>query len=410
MALTINDISAIAGALGGKGLFTPEILANKQYASWYYGAQSPGQYMYAIPRYRFMYYANWVVNSQAAVLYPWLRQLGSIEGVSFKIKSIDKPKITLKHTVVNQYNRRRPVYTATDFQNVTVTMYDTVDNKTYDFWRQYMTYFFGDARQKSPMVMSSSPVDPQFMDGTGWGLRPLAEQTNFFTALEIYAIFGGQYSRTTYLNPKIVSSTWGSYDSSSSDLTDVSFGVAYETVNYDPNQEITPAIASQFGFDVGPPVPEPNTNVGAAIGQSLLNVTDSMLAQRNLNVNSPQAIISQGVSALANFGMAGVSYGAFTQTGGSGLFSGDETPGSIQYASATAAFDNVYSNIPGGAAYSDSPSGGGLLGLPFGQLPGLTQAIAQPLVSSFAAIGSGLGSTLGSFGSFNFGSGGLEVP
>ena len=76
---------------------------NRQYADWFYGVQSPGQYMYAIPRYPWMYYANFVVNSQAAILYPWLRELGSVDGISFKIKKIDKPNVELKTKVLNQY-------------------------------------------------------------------------------------------------------------------------------------------------------------------------------------------------------------------------------------------------------------------------------------------------------------------
>lgn len=136
-----------------------------------------------------------------------------------------------------------------------------------------------------------------------------------------------------------------------------------------------------------------------------------MLAQRNANVNSPQSVISQGLSALAAFGMAGVSYSAYTGTGGDALFTGEATPGSIQYVSATSAFDNVYSTVPAGADYSNKPSShnGGLLGLPFGQLPFLTQNITQPFVTSFATAASPTSSTLGSFGDFNFGSGGLQV-
>ena len=110
--------------------------------------------------------------------------------------------------------------------------------------------------------------------------------------------------------------------------------------------------------------------------------------------------------------MAGVSYGAYTGTGGGGLFSGQSTPGAIKYATATGAFDNVYSTVPYGANYSDSitGTGGGLLGLPFGQLPFLTKNVSQPFLTSFATAASPRSSTLSGFGAFNFGSGGLEVP
>lgn len=413
MALTLNDITAAAALLGGKGYFTPEILANKQYASWFFGAQSPGQYMYAVPRYKYMFYANFVVNSQAAMLYPWLRQLGSIDGISLKVRSVDRPNVVMTAQKLNQYNRNKVIYTKTEFRQFSMTIWDTVDNKTYDLWRQYYTYYFGDARQKSPATMGSSPVDPEFDDSTGWGLRPLGEQANFFSEIEVYAIFGKTYTRTTYLNPKIVEIQWGNFASDdAASLADVKFTIEYETLRYDPSAPITPDIAGQFGFDVGPPVPEPNMNTGAAIFRSFAGITDSLLAQRNANTNSPGALVATGLSAISNFGMAAVSYGAFTRTGMNGLFSGQATPGAIKYATATGAFDNVYSTIPYGSQYSNQPVGstGGLLGLPFGKLPYLTKNISQPFLTSFATASSPRSSTLGGFGAFNFGSGGLETP
>lgn len=413
MALTINDITTAAALLGGKGFFTPEILANKQYAAWFFGAQSPGQYMYAIPRYKYMYYANFVVNSQAAILYPWLRQLGSIEGVSLKIRAIDRPNILMTTQKLNQYNRNKIVYTKTDFRQFNMTIWDTVDNKAYDLWRQYYTYYFGDARQKSPATMASSPYDPTFTDSTGWGLRQLGEEVNFFSEIEVYAIFGKTYTRTTYLNPRIIEAQWGTFSQDEfSSLSDVKFTIEYETLRYDPTAPITPAIASQFGFDVGPPVPEPNMNTGAAIFRSFAGVTDSLLAQRNVTNNNPGSLIATGLSAIANFGMAAVSYSAYTGTGGGGLFTGQATPGAIKYATATGAFDNVYSTIPYGADYANQMvgAGGGLLGLPFGKLPYLTKNISQPFLTSFATVASPRSSSLSTFGSFNFGSGGLETP
>lgn len=391
---------------------------NKQYADWMFGAQSPGQYMYAVPRYQWMYYANFVVNSQAAMIYPWLRELGSVNGISFKIKKVDKPNIDLKTKTLNQYNRKRPVYTNVDYKPVNLSIWDTVDNKPLDMWRQYFTYYFGDARQKSPLTMNQSPVAPVFSDGTGWGLRPLTEEINFFTRLDVYAIFGLKYTRVSYLNPRITNINFNSYQSDVDQLADISMQVAYETVNYDPSQDITPAIAAQFGFDLGPPAVEPDVSTAGVIRDALANVADTMISQYIANSNQPAAsIIGTAAAAIANFGLSKVSYNAFTKTNGTktGMGTTLGTPGSVTYSSATSAFDNVYyTTAPVANNYSNNSvynalAGAVLAGLPFGSLPASTAAIAAPFLTTFAVALNPNNSTLSTYGNYNFGTGGMQT-
>jgi len=392
---------------------------NKQYAAWMFGAQSPGQYMYAVPRYQWMYYANFVVNSQAAAIYPWLRELGGVNGISFKIKKVDKPNVDLKVKTLNQYNRHRPVYTNIDYKPVNLTIWDTVDNKPLDMWRQYFTYYFGDARQKSALTMNQSPVSPTFSDGTGWGLRPLTEEINFFTRLEVYAIFGLKYTRFSYLNPRITNVNFNSYQSDGEQLTDIGMQVTYETVNYDPSQNITPSLAAQFGFDLGPPAVEPDVSVAGVIRDALANVADTMISQYIANSNQPEAsIIGTAAAAVANFGLSKVSYNAFTKTtnpkSGMGITSG--TPGAITYTNATNAFDNVYyTTAPVSRTYSNNTiastiAGAVLSGLPFGSLPAATSAIAAPFLTTFSVALNPSNSTLSTYGNYNFGTGGLQPP
>jgi len=390
---------------------------NKQYADWLFGAQSPGQYMYAVPRYQWMYYANFVVNSQAAIIYPWLRALGGVDGISFKIKKIDKPNVELKTKTLNQYNRKRVIYTNTDYRPVNVTLWDTVDNKPLDMWRQYFTYYFGDGRQKTPYTMSQSTVSPTFSDDTGWGLRPLTEEVNFFTRLDVYAIFGKRYTRVSYLNPKITSVNFKSYQSDGEQLSDIDMQIAYETINYDPSAIITPAIAAQFGFDVGPPAVEPDVGTSGVIQDSLNGIVDNVLSQFIAGQQSPGSILGTAASAIANFGLSQVSYNAFTRTGGgiqNGLGTTLGTPSAITYSNASDAFDNVYSTNSLSSSYSDNIVGqvlGNVLsGLPFGKLPKTTTAIAESFLSSFSVVNNPNNSTLGSFGSHNFGGGGLQTP
>jgi hypothetical protein len=187
--------------------------------------------------------------------------------------------------------------------------------------------------------------------------------------------------------------------------------MVYETLQYDPSQEITPELASMFGFDVGPPVPSiPVTNTGA-IKNPLTTTTDSLQVQNSALQQPPGSIISPGLSAVSNFGMPAVSYNAFTRLAGPAVFSAQNISGTTQYSSAISAFDNVYGTVPSANSYSNIPQvTTSLSGLPFGKLPSGTQAVSSPYVTNFTTTGLLASSTLGSFGSFNFGSGGATVP
>lgn len=388
------------------------ILRQKPYASWYFGAQAPGQLMYAIPRYKYMFYATFNVNSQALSMFPAQMLIGGQTGISFKIKTIDKPNIEVNQKELNQYNRKRYAYTKTEYRPVNISMYDTVDNKPFNLWIEYFTYYFGDARYKSPLTMGTNPTDPTFDDSTGWGLRPLVEQVNFFTSLDLYALFGKEYTLTSYLNPKISSIDWGSHDTSDSGLEDLKMTIVYETVQYDSGT-ITPELANQFGFDIGQPTLEPPVQSPTISAKSTGKGTGSSknYAHNNENYTVTGDITRPSASTISAFGMSGTSYNTLVGPGSNGNFanqSPDQATGQSPYASSVGIPDTVYGSAGIGSYYSDVPIGEnyGITGLPGGQLPGGSSYISLDITDNFSTVsGFGIFNLLGSFGSFNFGAG-----
>jgi hypothetical protein len=397
------------------------ILRQKPYASWFFGTQNPGHTMYAIPRYKYMYYASFQANAQAMSMYPDLFLLGGLGGVSFKIKGIDRPNIDLQQRELNQYNRKRYAYIKTEYKPVTITMYDTVDNRPLDMWVEYFTYYFGDARYKSSATMQSNPTDPTFDDSTGWGLRPMAEQVNFFTSVDLYA-FGGkkEYTKVSYLNPKISAVDWGNNDSSSSDMEELKMTLSYETIQYDSGT-ITDQMALQFGFDIGkktlePPVsPALINNVKLGTGpHRYSNHPDSDNTTIATDITKPSA------SVLSNFGMSGSSYAALgasvpgapgVNQSGSPLQTRQILGNQYQYSTGVGANDYAYSQQGVGGEYSDIPipDNYGLGGYPDGQLPISNQFLPSNSIDLFVSTkGVGVYASLGAFGSFNFGSGQVQ--
>jgi hypothetical protein len=379
-----------------------KVLQGRQYAAYHFGGQSPGQLMTAIPRYKFMFYAEFVVNSHAATLYPWLRQLGTNQGVSFKIKTIDKPNVELMQRELNQYNHKRFAYVKTEYKPINITLYDTVDNKPLDLWRQYFTYYFGDARQKFDTTMGSNPTDQQFQDGTGWGLRPLAENIYFFNSIDLYGIHGKKYTRVSYLNPKITSVNWQNYDTTDSSMEEVTMSFSYETLRYDPSTDIDADTADKFGFNVPPGFVESQVNAGANIPSN--SITDSVSADKNYELNQPAGSPSSvGAGSSTDFGVANSSYNTITNSNAQPKSGMGKSLGAVTYASAVSAYDNLNaSGNPGATAMSNQPTSPnlGVSGLPNGQLPTQTGQI-QTNDSNLKPIGMNPNSPLGG-GSYEY--------
>ena len=242
------------------------ILRNDQLASIFYGANNPGQPMTMIPKLKYMFYAEFELNANAPAMdNKFLTNLGntSRQNISFKIKTIDKPKIDLTTVEMNQYNHKRLIYTKTDYQPFTIKLHDAVDGSIVQLWKDYFTYYFADSRPKTRPnygSISNGPAAPTAADttvtwGTGWGLSQIAEDTNFFYKLNIYSLFGGakvgtqggtgQYQLTSYINPRITAIDFESYDASSSDTEEVSITLKYEAIEYNP---ITQGVLPNFGY------------------------------------------------------------------------------------------------------------------------------------------------------------------
>lgn len=376
----------------------PAVLRNRQLATTYYGADAMGQPMRSIPRYKYMFFATLYPNPAAAELYPWLTNLGDpTQGISFKIKTIDKPKLELSATELNQYNRKRYAYTKVEYQPFSIRLHDTVDNKPLDLWRQYFTYYFGDSRFKSSLDFGTSPVDSKFTDSTGWGFRPIASDVNFFYKVELYSLFGKKYTQVNYINPRITNVDWQQYDSSSSEPDDLVLTFKYEALEYLDPADITPAMATYFGFDVSTPVLEPRDAEAGAVDKfsnKQGTVNQFEIWAYNKKAANKSSVISTNKSVLSNFGLNSAVYTKYTANPNANNNPAATAPG---YAPIKRKSPYDY--------YADAirPGAPNILGITDGNLPNVTGQLTLTAKTTLASTPVTISSTLNAFGSFNFG-------
>jgi len=279
----------------------PVLFRNKQLANHFFGSDAAGQQMRAIPRAKFMYYVNFVVDSTVTAIYPELTYLGDWrDGISFMVKSIDRPSIDMQTIEVNEYNRKRVVYNKVKYAPTNITFHDTVDDRMHSIWLKYFQYYFGDSRPKTDAAKHSALVESSFYDSSGWGFRPINEAKNFFQQIEIYAIFGGRYTQINYINPRITRIEWQRFDSASgAETTEVSMGLDYEFIEYAATGEfLTQEQIDQMGFTVDVTV-EPE-NVPRPINNQLA-VDAYGLLQRLSSPNSLLNSLTNSISTRLGF-------------------------------------------------------------------------------------------------------------
>jgi hypothetical protein len=210
------------------------VLRSPKIAQRVFGLDSPGQIVRSVPRTKFMFKAEFTLGAAANNM---MQNIGlnlwqDTDNIAYKVKVIDKPRIGLAATELNQYNKKKIVYTKIEYNEATLRLHDTVDNSMLNVWVNYFTYFFGDSRPKVDSNYRQGSVSPLFEDNTGWGLRPISENTNFFDAITVYALFANTYTSFKYINPKITNIDWQNYDYSSSDPEEVSVTFKYEAIEY----------------------------------------------------------------------------------------------------------------------------------------------------------------------------------
>ena len=213
-------------------------------------------------------------------------------GISFKVKTIDKPKITLSTEELNQYNKKVLAYKKIEYGEATIRLHDTVDDHVLSFWVNYFTYYFGDSRTKEALAYTQSPVDPTFTDSSGWGLRPLVDTTNFFSSVDVYAFYGNLYTQFSYINPRITAIDWQTKDVSSDEPEEVSVSFRYEAIQYlkfGEQLSSAPKSLADFGF-----------GLGTAPSGSILNAATPKILSTTTSVNSSPTTNNTNANATSN--------------------------------------------------------------------------------------------------------------
>lgn len=130
------------------------------------------------------------------------------EVLGFYAKACDRPSIRFRTRTLNQYNKKRVIQTGHDFNPIRISFNDTADGAAEAMFREYYSFYYGDAKNTSSTAWASDVIASTMNQGSGgWGFRApsvtTAEMSYFFDTIQIYIFYNGMFDRYDIVNPKI---------------------------------------------------------------------------------------------------------------------------------------------------------------------------------------------------------------
>lgn len=205
-----------------------------------------------LPRAKFLFMVNFFRPTS-----PNANYMDWATGISFIVKSITRPNISFKVETLNQYNKKRVVQTGLEYQPITVSFYDTYDQRVVKMFKEYVEHYYGDFAFGTRDSWNYDVTSAEYLQETdefGFkvnGLIPNDEY--FFENIEFYQFGGGTYNKFILIHPKLVS-----FDYDDEDYTDtttpqmVNMTFAYEGIVMESeNRPIPPDLVESYGLNLG---------------------------------------------------------------------------------------------------------------------------------------------------------------
>jgi hypothetical protein len=156
------------------------------------------------------------------------------------VRTVELPKFSIETEIVNAWNVRQPVPTKINFEPVSMTFTDTVDNRFQKFITEYMNIVSGSFQKTDKSLRK---------DFDGFGLKSLAANADCpLDKIVITRFYGADRDRenlenkseVTLWRPKIVDVQHDTLDYASSDAITWSLSFRYESVTYENQKEESP--------------------------------------------------------------------------------------------------------------------------------------------------------------------------
>lgn len=164
-------------------------------------------------------------------------------GLTFVAKSVERPSVEATTETLNQYNKKKLIHTGVRYNPVNATFYDTADGTALNMWVSYAKHYFADYNQDERAyfddLINSEMNDP---NNIGWGFKipPVPEgifdrgagTQNYFSAVQVYQVWGQEFISYKLLNPRITNFTPDELSYDTGEVSTISTQIQYEAIEH----------------------------------------------------------------------------------------------------------------------------------------------------------------------------------
>jgi len=208
------------------------LLADAKFSPYNFAGDDSGNSKFtAEVKPKFLFYIQFIGYSQ----------YDSLDVPSFRVKRCELPSVNMPIETLNQYNKRRQIYTKREYQPLTMTLHDTNDQVTINLFRRYFRNYFYDGEKytdNSSLDALEYNVLAKYgaWNNKGYGLNP--DRSNlanpggyFFKRINIYTFLDQQIIQYALIHPMFASVRFDDVESSSSEHREITFTVDYEDLS-----------------------------------------------------------------------------------------------------------------------------------------------------------------------------------
>lgn len=183
------------------------------------------------PKHKFNYYVRFEIDPTANKASAFTTK--NSEEASLLVKSCDLPKFSFDTSTLNQYNRKKLIYSNFNYEPVSLTFHDDNNGVVNALWAIYYGYYIRDRHITSHGYSSTHyrPTDTE-LDSYRYGLDSNIS-VPLFRSVSIYTMGRRRFVGYTLVNPKITQWQHGVMDHyASADMAESNMTLQYEAVQY----------------------------------------------------------------------------------------------------------------------------------------------------------------------------------
>jgi hypothetical protein len=178
---------------------------------------------------KYLFHVNFYISSDTE-LQDLAREMSTC------IRTVELPKYSIESEIVNAWNLRQVIHTKVNFEPVSISFNDTLDNIVQKFVNLYMNKISGNFAETQPGVRTG-------FDSFGIKMQDTVTDV-IFDKIEIIRFYGASENRddfqkksiATLWRPKIVDIQHDTLDYSASEATTWTLSLRYESITYSEDE------------------------------------------------------------------------------------------------------------------------------------------------------------------------------